>query len=55
MANKDHIQALIVSNDQLRGALIVAGREMGKRKILGERQRKILELMRQAVREGRPA
>lgn len=52
MTEQEHIAALIRSNDELRGALIVAGREMGKRKILGERQRKVLELTRQSVREG---
>jgi hypothetical protein len=53
MTDQEHIAALIRSNDELRGVLIVAGREMGRRKIMGERQRKVLELMRQAVREGR--
>jgi hypothetical protein len=46
---------MLASNDRLRSALIFARREMGKRKILGERQRKLLELMRQAAREGMAA
>jgi hypothetical protein len=40
-------------NDVLRAALIVAGKELAKRKIAGKGYREMLRLMRDAVREAR--
>lgn len=53
MSEREHIKALIQSNDQLRAVLILAGKELGKQSITGERLRRMLEMMRETVREGR--
>jgi hypothetical protein len=35
VTDQEHIAALMRANDQLRAALIIAGKELGKREIVG--------------------
>lgn len=55
MTDDQCIAALIRSNDMLRAAVTMAGKELAKREMTGKRHRKMLELMRDALREGRAA
>ncbi len=53
VTDREHIRALIQSKDQPRAALIIAGKELSKRQIVGRKHRVMLTLFRNAIPEGR--
>jgi hypothetical protein len=55
MTDQERIHSVIRSNDELRAVLILAGKELAKRKMVGKRYKALLNAMRRSVREVRAA
>jgi translation initiation factor IF-3 len=54
MTDREHIEALIRSNDELRAALVLAGKEFAKREMTADlRFGRMLQSMREAITDSR--